>query len=79
MSYNAAEARECATWMGEDSLAATAEKNRTSGQMSLMTVALNFFKLQSEKRGFSATILRDRAVWILATGRTGKERASHGI
>ena len=59
-----------ATWMGTDSLAATAEKNSTSGQMSLMTVALNFFRLHLEKRGFSATILRGRAVGQLREGAT---------
>ena len=89
MSYNTAKGREHATCMGEDSLAATAEKKRTSGQMSLMTVALNFFKLQLEKRGFSATILRGRAVcypgksWagrrVLQQGGTDKRRASHRI
>ncbi len=41
-----------------DSLVATAEKNVTSGQMSLMTVALNFLRLHPAKSGFCATIWR---------------------
>lgn len=40
-----------------NSLVATPEKKSTSGHMSLMTVALNFFRLQPAKRGFCATIL----------------------
>ena len=41
----------------KNSLVATAVKKMTSGHMSLMTVALNFFRLQPVKSGFCATIL----------------------
>ena len=52
---------EVSTEKMSDSLAATAVKNSTSGQISLMTVALNFFKLHPTNSGFWATIVCSRS------------------
>jgi hypothetical protein len=42
-------------------LVATREKKKTSGQMSLMTIALNFFIVhRPRKRGFVATIVENQ-------------------
>ncbi len=41
----------------KDSLAPTPVKKSISGQMSLMTVALNFFRLHPANSGFFATIV----------------------
>lgn len=46
----------------ESSLVATAEKKRTSGQMSLKTVALNLWKLHAAKSGLAAGMLLKKKV-----------------
>lgn len=60
-------------------LVATAEKNRVSGQMSLMTVAKNFFlnDIPLEYMGFDATILKSQ--WVVVEGRKRKEQGWPGM